>query len=99
MNGSDEARLKRVLELSRLQKLYLKDGRLEEVIKCQMEREAILSETSVPETGDVSLKALAAAIIESDRGLSEDMEIIMDGLGSKLIRIRKGTTAMRAYAG
>jgi hypothetical protein len=94
--------LNRVLALSRLQSGHLLDNRLADLLRCQEERDGIFAklreypDESYRETP--GLKALVNEILDNDRGLTLNAESTLDELKKKILKVRKGAKAVRAYS-
>ena len=101
MNGAGI--LKKVLEISGLQRELLSQGRLAEALQGQMIREGLIEEFKTAENGalkpvDAEALTIAKKIMESDNILNMQANAELDGLKAKLARITSGKMAFKAYS-
>lgn len=90
--------LERILELSALQIRLLEENRVEELLKCQEQREVLFSSLGSPENyRGQRIKALADKILENDRVLSLNIGMLLGDLKGRLERIDRGAKAIKAY--
>jgi hypothetical protein len=93
--------LKKLLEISTLQRRLADESRVEELLLAQVQREAIFSTldlTCCKKTPACEAeKELAAELAESDRLLSGRVQSVMDTLGSRLGQVKTGMSALKAY--
>lgn len=91
-------KLNRLLEISILQRRFIKEKRIEEVLSCQAGRDALFASLDLDGASpDPSLRELARKISESDRLLIEETRAVMEAMSSKLNHIKAGQNALRAY--
>jgi len=91
-------KLNRLHEISVLQGRLIREKRIEELLACQAEREALFSTIDLAGSSpDPSLRELAEKITESDRRLMDQTRAVMEGMSSKLNHLKAGQNALRAY--
>ncbi|CAG1065579.1 hypothetical protein BAC1_01163 [uncultured bacterium] len=92
--------LKKLLELSTLQRRLADESRVEELLVAQAEREALfatLDLTGKKTPACEAEKELAAELAESDLLLSGRVQSVMDTIGSRLGQVKTGMSALKAY--
>ncbi len=93
--------LRRVLDLSRLQRNLLGENRLQDLLKTQSERETLLAElegSGKIDLNDERLKRLVDGILANDKVLTLTIESSMGEIRCKLDKIKNGLKALRAYS-
>lgn len=91
-------KLNRLFEISLLQRRLIREKRIEELLSCQAERDALFPTLSRPANcSDPALRELADKITESDRRLMDETRAVMEGMSSKLNHLKAGQSALRAY--
>lgn len=91
--------LNRLLELSALQRRFICEKRIDELIRSQEERNILFTmfRDPGPERSNPALKALADKLSESDRLLAEEVGMVLDSIGARLGQLRSGMAAVKAY--
>lgn len=91
--------LSRLLEISILQRRLIEENRIEELLSAQIERAGLFSmlDLSGKPVADHDLKALARELADSDKELSDAVQQVMDGVGSRLGQVKTGMSAVKAY--
>lgn len=91
--------LERVLELSKLQLKAMEESRLEDLVRCQEERERLLIgfyavEERMP---DAALKPIVDEVLANDKKLEFTIQAAMADMKEKLLSLNNGVTALKAY--
>lgn len=86
--------LNKILELSLLQRQFLEENRLAEMLACQLEREDLFENLGRLAENH---RGLASEIIESDKLLSLMAGSRMDEIRAKISQVRAGVQAVKAY--
>lgn len=98
--GRREFLLNKVLELSLLQQKLLEENRLEELLRSQIEREAVFAEIRemIPaDFGTEPLRGLIEEILKADGALCLNMEENLSDIARKLEKVSKGRKVEKAY--
>lgn len=92
--------LRRVLEISKLQAGFIEENMLEEVLRCQVERDGLFDELKSlnSDVKDDSVKEIINEIIERDNAMSEALQGRMCGIKHKLRQIKDNGKAIKAYS-
>jgi len=93
--------LEEVLAISGRQERYLSENNLEDLLRAQQSREALLAELAeldpdLPDSGP--LRDVLNRILENDRRITLNIETSLTGIRRRLEKLRKGSMAMRAYS-
>lgn len=90
--------LKKLIEVSHLQRLLAAEGRIEELFASGAVRDELFSRLDLScESCRPELEPLARELAESDRVLAEAVKAMMDTIGAKLGQIKTGLSAVKAY--
>ncbi len=94
-------KLKAIYDISNRQNASLVDGRLDEALTLQQERESIASEIEEGAMGfssdDVEVNNIVSAIMENDRRISMLVEERLAGVKKNLMKLKEAGPAIAAY--
>lgn len=90
--------LKKLIELSVLQRRFINENRIDELFEAQAARDELFrSIHSAGPQGSPELAGLVRELAESDRELSAGVSSVMESIASKLGQVKTGMSAMKAY--
>ena len=90
--------LKKLLEISILQRGFIRENRIDELLEAHSVREGLFSMLKgAPTHVPPELAGLARELAESDAELSSSISSIMESIASRLGQVKTGMSAVKAY--
>ena len=87
-----------MIELSTLQRCFIKENRIDELLETHSRREGLFSMlqgASSPVSEE--LTRLARELAESDRELNCEVSSVMESIAARLGQVKTGISALKAY--
>lgn len=90
--------LKRLVEMSGLQRRLASEGRVDELLAASVERDELFAALDLScDSCRERLRPLARELEESDRVLADAVRSMMEGIGARLGQVKTGMSAIKAY--
>ena len=90
--------LNKLLELSILQRSFIKENKIDELLEAQVLREGLFSMLQrAPSPVSEELTRLARELSESDAELSSSVSSVKESIAARLGQVKTGMSALKAY--